>query len=172
MPGKPSRPKTWVCLFVTLGCAGKPGRSTWVCLLLGAPVVPFHRFFFREGSPTNIDYRKKGTLILTSLLEDLVFVGGPVWVDCDQQDVQIPNVGIREASAIKRFSTKPTKVERFAEGSTATKFMGGLGFLRSSAWCPYPHPQRCQQRRGALEASHPFLCQGKSNMGVLFLKIS
>ena len=25
-----------------------------------------------EGSPTKIDYRKKGTLILTSLLEDLV----------------------------------------------------------------------------------------------------
>ena len=24
-----------------------------------------------EGSPTKIDYRKKGTLILTSLLEDL-----------------------------------------------------------------------------------------------------
>ena len=29
-------------------------------------------FFGWEGSPTKIDYRKKGTLILTSLLEDLV----------------------------------------------------------------------------------------------------
>ena len=28
--------------------------------------------FVGEGSPTKIDYRKKGTLILTSLLEDLV----------------------------------------------------------------------------------------------------
>ena len=28
--------------------------------------------FFGEGSATNIDYRKKGTLILASLLEDLV----------------------------------------------------------------------------------------------------
>ena len=28
--------------------------------------------FFAEGSPTKIDYRKKGTLILCSLLEDLV----------------------------------------------------------------------------------------------------
>ena len=28
--------------------------------------------FFGEGSPTKIDYRKKGTLILTFLLEDLV----------------------------------------------------------------------------------------------------
>ena len=28
--------------------------------------------FLGEGSPTKIDYRKKGTLILTSLLEDLV----------------------------------------------------------------------------------------------------
>ena len=30
-----------------------------------------------EGSPTKIDYRKKGTLILTSLLEDLDTVDGP-----------------------------------------------------------------------------------------------
>ena len=39
--------------------------------------MPFYRSFFGEGSPTKIDYRKKkenkqkGTLILTSLLEDL-----------------------------------------------------------------------------------------------------
>ena len=31
------------------------------------PLFPF----LGEGSPTKIDYRKKGTLILTSLLEDL-----------------------------------------------------------------------------------------------------
>ena len=37
---------------------------------LGAPVVPFYPFV-GEGSPTKIDYKKKGTLILTSLLEDL-----------------------------------------------------------------------------------------------------
>ena len=30
-----------------------------------------HPFFGWEGSPTKIDYRKKGTLMLTSLLEDL-----------------------------------------------------------------------------------------------------
>ena len=29
--------------------------------------------FLGEGSPTKIDYRKKGTLILASLLEDLVY---------------------------------------------------------------------------------------------------
>ena len=29
--------------------------------------------FFGEGSPTKIEYRKKGTLILTSLLEDLAY---------------------------------------------------------------------------------------------------
>ena len=35
--------------------------------------MPFYRFFFGwEGSPTKIDYRKKGALIITSLLEDLV----------------------------------------------------------------------------------------------------
>ena len=47
-----------------------------VCGWLGPPKVPFYRFFFGwEGSPTKIDYRKKGTLLLTSLLEDLVGVG-------------------------------------------------------------------------------------------------
>ena len=40
------------------------------------PVVPFYPFFLGEGSTTNIiDYRKKvGTLILSSLLEDLEVV--------------------------------------------------------------------------------------------------
>ena len=37
--------------------------------LLGPPVVAFFPFL-GEGSPTKIDYRKNGTLILTSLLED------------------------------------------------------------------------------------------------------
>ena len=52
--------------------------SNWVCgfgapsFCLGVPVAPF----LGEGSPTKIDYRRKknGTLILTSLLEDLVVV--------------------------------------------------------------------------------------------------
>ena len=39
------------------------------------PPVPFHPFFGWEDSPTRIDYRKNGTLILTSLLEDLVSHG-------------------------------------------------------------------------------------------------
>ena len=39
---------------------------------LGPPVVPFYSFL-GEGSPSKTDYRQKGTLILTSLLED---VGG------------------------------------------------------------------------------------------------
>ena len=42
----------------------------------------FDRFFFGwEGSPTKIDCRRKktGTLILTSLLEDLVSCGDRVW---------------------------------------------------------------------------------------------
>ena len=38
---------------------------------LGPPVVPFLTLFMGEGSPTKIDYRKKGALILTSLLQDL-----------------------------------------------------------------------------------------------------
>ena len=40
-------------------------------------VVPFHPFL-EEGSPTNIDYRKKGTLIPTSLLEDLAEIKCPL----------------------------------------------------------------------------------------------
>ena len=39
---------------------------------LGPPVAPFCPFL-GQGSPTKIDYTKKGTLILASLLEDLVF---------------------------------------------------------------------------------------------------
>ena len=48
------------------------GRIGWIPdMLLGPPLVPFSRFFLGEGSTTKIDYRKKGTLILTSLLENL-----------------------------------------------------------------------------------------------------
>ena len=45
---------------------------------LGPPVAPFYRFFFfGEGSPTKIDYRKRsGTLIPTSLREDLNRISG------------------------------------------------------------------------------------------------
>ena len=50
-------------LWVTRGFAGH----------LGSPVVPFGPFL-GEGSPIKIDYRKKGTLILTFLLEDLVML--------------------------------------------------------------------------------------------------
>ena len=39
----------------------------------GPPVVPFYTFF---GEATKLDYRIKGTHILTSLLEDLVYQGG------------------------------------------------------------------------------------------------
>ena len=42
--------------------------------LLGPPVVPFYRFFFWEKFPAKTDYRKKGTLILTCLLEDLGYL--------------------------------------------------------------------------------------------------
>ena len=37
---------------------------------MGPPVSAFFTFL-GEGCPTKIDYRKKGTLILASLLEDL-----------------------------------------------------------------------------------------------------
>ena len=50
-----------------MGTVCHTGRtSEWI----GPPVMPFYPFL-GEGSPTKIDYRKKGTLILTFLLEDL-----------------------------------------------------------------------------------------------------
>ena len=51
-----------------------PGPAGRVCLL-GPPVVPFYPFL-GEGSPTKIDHRKTGTLIPTSLMEDLVWYRG------------------------------------------------------------------------------------------------
>ena len=38
--------------------------------------MPFYRCLFGGGSPTKTDYRKKGTLIPTSLLEGLVVFSG------------------------------------------------------------------------------------------------
>ena len=53
------------------------GKPDYTIPLLGPPVagqvVPFYPFL-GEGFPTTIDYRKKGTLILASLLEDLGYV--------------------------------------------------------------------------------------------------
>ena len=49
--------------------------GAWCACLcqLGSPArCPLTNFFGWEGSPTKIDYRKKGTLILASLLEGLV----------------------------------------------------------------------------------------------------
>ena len=52
-------------------CLPEGGRTAGI--RLGPPArCPFTVSFLREGSPTKIDYRKKGTFILSSLLEDLV----------------------------------------------------------------------------------------------------
>ena len=52
------------------------GVSAGLFLTLGPPVVPFEPFL-GEGSPTKIEDRKKGALVLTSLLEDLEHVLEP-----------------------------------------------------------------------------------------------
>ena len=61
-------PRDWLEVF--------QGWSTSVAcfwwLFSRCPSSGLVHFFGGEGSPTKIDYRKKGTLILTSLLEDLV----------------------------------------------------------------------------------------------------
>ena len=51
---------------------GENEWSLWGDLVGPVPVLPFYPFL-GEGFPTKIDYRKKGTLILTSLLEDRVW---------------------------------------------------------------------------------------------------
>ena len=51
--------------------AGAIHRREAQLTYLGPPVVPFCPFL-GEGSPTKIGYRTKGTLFVTSLLDDLV----------------------------------------------------------------------------------------------------
>ena len=61
---RPLCDRTSVC-----SCQRPPNRNL---IALGPPArCPLTNFVGWEGSPTQIDYRKKGTLILTSLLEDL-----------------------------------------------------------------------------------------------------
>ena len=67
-----------MALNMRVQLSAAPGRDTSLVLgdatvahQLGPPVVRFYPF--RGGrAPTKIVYSKKGTLILTSLLEDLV----------------------------------------------------------------------------------------------------
>ena len=67
--------------------------------------MPFY-LFFGEGAPTKIDYRKKDTLILTSVLEDLVIIYVYIYIymyssayTCrwrsKQQPPKRPNMGVR-----------------------------------------------------------------------------
>ena len=60
--------------FERWGFQGGGGGSRGFLSSPGLRTVPFSPFL-GEGSPTKIDYRKVGTLIPTSLLEDLVVDG-------------------------------------------------------------------------------------------------
>ena len=65
--------------FGRFGGFDRPSSVAVVCVcILGPPVVPFCPFW-GEGSPTKIDCRKKGTLIPTSPLSDLVYGGWPFY---------------------------------------------------------------------------------------------
>ena len=55
--------------------------------------------FLGEGSPTKIDYREKGTLVLTSLLEDLVEIGRNKLTGCSA--VSLTRQGTRVAGCAK-----------------------------------------------------------------------
>ena len=78
---------------------------------LGSPVVPFYPFL-GEGSPTNIDCRKQGTLVLASLLEDL-----------DKGNSLSAN-GVKSRAAV--WDTQPQKVDAltFGEGTASSRNLG------------------------------------------------
>ena len=75
---------------------------------LGPSVVPFYPFL-GEGSPTKIDHRKKGTLILTSLLEDLA--SAQIFLLLVQRATTFPE----SSSQIEAFAVKTSPME----GSTS-----------------------------------------------------
>ena len=61
----------WLCIWVYLGVLFVGGICFPWFQRLGLPVVPFTVSLLGEGSPTKVATEKKGTLILSSLLEDL-----------------------------------------------------------------------------------------------------
>ena len=87
-PPRPDDPTTrrpddpWRCALPASLRSSGLRQTPWMGLsfrgaqvLSSTAVVPFLTPFLGEGSPTKIDYRKRnGTLILTSLLEDLAGV--------------------------------------------------------------------------------------------------
>ena len=71
-------------------------KFTWGDLVdfnLGPRVVPFYNFL-GEDSPTKIDYRQKGTLFLTSLLEDLATERLPL-INADPLMTKLRPLGIK-----------------------------------------------------------------------------
>ena len=108
----PRRVKTASChLWCFLPCSGDvykvevPGAGCSESTrspVVGPPVVPFFSPFLGEGSHTKIDYRKKGTLVLTSLLEDLVlfppgFASSGLGVEKPAEKVPRGRLGLRAA---------------------------------------------------------------------------
>ena len=97
------------------------GRQLFI--LSGSPSFALLPTFLGEGSPTKIDYRHRGTLILTSLLEDLVVL------DC----YCVRSLDINFLGEIKVFSSKPHKKwSTFCRGVVAA----AKYFLPSE--CPSP----------------------------------
>ena len=84
------RPTSWTGGFV--GSMPKMGD------LLSKVSVPFTLFWGRVP-PQKIDYMKKGTLILTSLLEDLEVTGDPFWI-CQEQMQQPGEWGVWHRLAV------------------------------------------------------------------------
>ena len=68
---QPNSATTWSLVGMGVGMV----CGNVACVLCRFTRFPSSSLFFERGSPTKIDYRKKGTLILTSLLEDLVHFG-------------------------------------------------------------------------------------------------
>ena len=93
---------------------------------LGPPgSCPFAVSFWGEGSPTEIDCRKKGTLILTSLLEDLV--GG----SCFSSVVESPCFPRRRLKLFRGQHVEPVGLDIWRTWSTGCRiFTASTGDLK------------------------------------------
>ena len=94
-------------------------------ILLGPPAIGAlsHPTFWGEGSPTKIDYRKRGTLLLTSLLEDLFSTPKPLYPTTLPRTKVIQVVVFRPASGVQLVGAVPDLLGlNFQEGSETARF--------------------------------------------------
>ena len=97
--------RTRGAVFNAVGVQQPPQCCQVLCL--GPPIVPFYPFL-GEGSPTKTNYRKKATLIQTSVLEELVVVEVPFFQGDRTPDQQLGGGGYAEFNIIWLPRLQPT----------------------------------------------------------------